>query len=325
MKVSIALATYNGAKYLQTQLDSYVAQTRPPDELVATDDASDDATWEVLTRFQHDAPFEVRLSRNTENLGYTANFAKTLALTTGDVIFLSDQDDYWLPEKLERMLSEFDQHPDALVVTCDQALADANLRLTGQTSMGQHLRVAGGVAGDMFAIGCCTALRASARDLMLPLPPSAQAHDVWLHFLGEYLGRRVVPESLQHHRRHGENTSVYPYGLTRRPSPLGLIQQRWRAPTAALLFRQHHLDLLSDRLSDVATDAVVPRTSALERIEAERTVIAERLAIVRQSRIRRVGLVLRLLRNGGYRRFSGWKSAGLDLLGPRASDASSRS
>lgn len=324
MKVSIALATFNGAKYLQAQLDSFLAQTRPPDELVATDDASNDATWDLLTRFQNDAPFEVRLSRNTENLGYIANFAKTLALTTGDVIFLSDQDDYWLPEKLERMLSAFEHHPDALVVTCDQALADANLRLTGQTSMGQ-LRAAGGVAGDMFTVGCCTALRASARDLMLPLPPSADSHDIWLHFVGEYLGRRVVPEPLQYHRRHGENTSVYAFDPTRRPSRLALIQQRWRGPTAALIYRQHHLHLLSARLSAVASDAVVPKTSALERIGAESTVIAERLAIARRRRILRVGLVVRLLRKGGYRHFSGWKSAGLDLLGPRASDATSRS
>ena len=321
MKVSIALATYNGAKYLQAQLDSFLAQTRPPDELVATDDASNDATWTLLNRFQRDAPFDVRLSRNIETLGYKNNFARTLALTTGDVIFLSDQDDYWLPEKLERMLSAFEQRPDVLVVTCDQALADANLRLTGQTSMGQ-LRAVGGVAGDMFTVGCCTALRASARDLMLPLPTSVHSHDIWLHFVGEYLGRRVVPEVLQFHRRHGENTSVYGFDPTRRPSIRAQIQQRWHAPAAAALtFRRHYLHLLSDRLSAVAPDAAVSVTSALERIGEERTVIAERLAIARRRRILRLGLVARLLRKGGYRRFSGWKSAGFDLLRPRASDA----
>lgn len=320
MKVSIALASYNGASFLETQLDSFLAQTRPPDELVVTDDASNDATWDQLTRFQQDAPFEVRLYRNSENVGYVANFEKALALATGDIIFLSDQDDYWLPGKLARMLSEFANHPETSVVTCDQALADGNLHLTGQTSM-EHLRLAGGSPGDMFTVGCCSALRSSARDLVLPVPPSALSHDIWMHFVGEHLGRRVVPEALQHHRRHSQNTSIYPYGPNYRPSRVKQIKQQWRASTRELLFRHHQLDLLLERVTAVSP-AAVQKVSA-PGIAAERDAIGERLAIARRRRILRVSSVLRLLRKGEYRRFSGWKSAGLDLLGPRANDTSS--
>jgi len=101
--VSVALCTYNGAAYLGEQLDSIVAQSRPPDELVVCDDGSTDGTVGLLQAFVPEAPFPVRLYRNERNRGFAKNFERAISLCTGDFIALSDQDDVWKPEKLARL------------------------------------------------------------------------------------------------------------------------------------------------------------------------------------------------------------------------------
>ncbi|HIE59179.1 MAG TPA: glycosyltransferase, partial [Hydrogenothermaceae bacterium] len=93
MRISIALATYNGDTYLQDQLNSYIAQERLPDEMVVCDDVSKDETVAILEAFQKVAPFEVQIIKNETNLGYTKNFEKALSLCSGDIVFFSDQDD----------------------------------------------------------------------------------------------------------------------------------------------------------------------------------------------------------------------------------------
>src|SRR5882762_9087557 len=100
MKISIAMCTYNGARYLREQLDSIAAQTRPPSELIVCDDNSLDETREIVAGFAASAPFPVRLGVNEQNLGSIRNFERAIKLCEGDLIALSDQDDVWLPEKL---------------------------------------------------------------------------------------------------------------------------------------------------------------------------------------------------------------------------------
>ena len=100
MRISIAMATYNGERYVREQLESLSAQTRLPDELVVTDDGSTDGTLEILRAFARAAPFPVRVYPGERNLGYTRNFLKAARLCTGDWIAFCDQDDVWLPEKL---------------------------------------------------------------------------------------------------------------------------------------------------------------------------------------------------------------------------------
>ena len=99
-RISIAMATYNGSKYLREQLDSLAAQTLPPCELVVTDDGSTDDTLGILDRFRRRAPFPVHLHRNEQRLGYRDNFLKAAQLCSGELIAFCDQDDVWMPDKL---------------------------------------------------------------------------------------------------------------------------------------------------------------------------------------------------------------------------------
>ncbi|MGN6395359.1 MAG: glycosyltransferase family 2 protein [Mucilaginibacter sp.] len=98
--VSIALCTYNGAKFLREQLDSLIAQTYANLEIVVVDDCSADETFEILTNYaaRH---LQFKIYKNEKNLGFTGNFEKAVKLCTGELIALCDQDDIWLPQKIE--------------------------------------------------------------------------------------------------------------------------------------------------------------------------------------------------------------------------------
>jgi len=98
--LSIALATYNGERYIGEQLDSILRQTRLPDELVVFDDASVDATQAIVLDFARHAPFPVRFQVNSVRLGSTRNFEMAIRACGGDIIFLCDQDDVWYPDKI---------------------------------------------------------------------------------------------------------------------------------------------------------------------------------------------------------------------------------
>ena len=117
--ISIAMATYNGAKYITEQLESFSSQTLWPAELVVTDDCSTDGTVEIITNFKARAPFPVRIERNDAQLGYKSNFLKVTSLCRSEFIAFSDQDDVWLPGKLRACHSAFDQ--DDILLACHNA------------------------------------------------------------------------------------------------------------------------------------------------------------------------------------------------------------
>src|SRR5258708_1747298 len=119
IKVSVALCTYNGARFLREQLESIAAQTHIPAELVACDDASTDDSFSILESFAKSAVFPVRLVRNEIRVGSTKNFEQAIGLCTGEIIALCDQDDVWLPEKLARIGEELARHRDAVMVFSD--------------------------------------------------------------------------------------------------------------------------------------------------------------------------------------------------------------
>src|SRR5258708_37621369 len=103
--LSVAMCTYNGARFLPEQLESIAAQTKLPDELVVCDDRSTDGSVEIIRSFAQRAPFEIRLDINANNLGSTKNFEKAIGLCQGEIIALADQDDVWCPQKLSRIAS----------------------------------------------------------------------------------------------------------------------------------------------------------------------------------------------------------------------------
>lgn len=180
-KISIALCTYNGAKFLPEQLASFLAQTQLPDELIVCDDFSTDKTLQIIEDFVQTSPFVVKIFRNEENLGVIKNFEKAINLCTGDIIFLSDQDDIWMSEKIERVMQEFEKSPEIGMVFSNAELVDEQLEsldlylsdLTFTERM-RHLETSNKFFDELlkrnYITGATLAFRSYFRNKMLPFP-----------------------------------------------------------------------------------------------------------------------------------------------------------
>ena len=216
--ISIALAAYNGARYVREQLDSFAAQRRLPDELVVCDDASTDGTAEQVECFAKGAPFEVRLERNPRTLTTTPNFEKAISLCRGDLIFLSDQDDVWLPEKLDEMAGHFEAHPEAGGLVCNGSVCGPDLESLGHSlwealwfRASEQRLVREGRAIDVFvkhvvASANTLAFRATFRDLVLPFPDLHDCAEAWTATLiAAVADFHILDRELIRYRLHGEN------------------------------------------------------------------------------------------------------------------------
>lgn len=132
MTVSVAMCTYNGARYIQEQLSSILSQTRKVDEVVICDDGSTDGTLDVLQRYSDEYSC-IRYCVNEKNKGFKQNFFDAMRLCTGDIVFFSDQDDIWHPDKVEKVLRWFDKHPKKHLLFTNAMIIDENSYQTGET------------------------------------------------------------------------------------------------------------------------------------------------------------------------------------------------
>ena len=131
-KISVVVPTYQGERFLLDTLDSISKQTVRPTQVIVTDDGSTDGTAEVIETFKQNAQFEIEFLRH-DNFGPTANYLHGIRRVSGDIVVMSDQDDVWLPTRLERICEFFDQYPDAVLCSHDSFITDENLNLSGQT------------------------------------------------------------------------------------------------------------------------------------------------------------------------------------------------
>ncbi len=305
-RISIALCTYNGGRFLQAQLDSYVAQTRRPDELVVCDDGSSDDTLELVERFRERAPFPVRIVRNTDRLGSTKNFEQAIGLCTGDLIAASDQDDVWLPDKLALCEAALDAQPPAGLVFTNADVVDDELRPLGhQLWEAIHLhalarrRMRRGHGFDVLlrqwaVTGATMMFRAHHRAHVLPIPP-CWIHDGWIAFIIGALGPVTsVERSTMQYRQHAAQQ-------------IGGKKLGWREQYALARqvgrkeFRLEHerFGLAYERLRARAEPKVLARVARKVRHQQRRLAIAEC-----PSRWRRMLLALDELLRGGYHRYS---------------------
>jgi glycosyltransferase involved in cell wall biosynthesis len=327
-QISIALATYNGGRYLQEQLESFASQTLKPNELIVSDDCSTDNTLEILKEFAKSAPFQVHIYRNEQNHGYAGNFNQALMKTTGDIVFLSDQDDVWFPQKIQRIVELAYSDPGTLVFMNDAKLTDASLRDTGLTKLGQ-IRSAG-FDESSFVMGCCAAVRRELLDLCLPVPNGFPAHDNWLVKIAEGLGRkRVIPEVWQYYRRHSDNESQWIVNRTTRVSRRAVFLRSWwgyfersirghDAVRSSEISAKTWLEMMRDWANSAITRCPEPYVADLQRysVELEKRVsaIAYRKIIKGKKLSARFIAVFKYWRSGGYDQFSGIKSAIRDLF-----------
>lgn len=318
MNLSVAMATYNGASFIQEQLDSFLDQTRRPDELVVTDDGSTDDTLAILDRFSASAPFPVHVHRNPDRLNYSRNFERAISRCSGDIIFISDQDDVWFPEKIARASSVFETEASVLVTVNDQLIVNANGETSGDTIFGNTRRAC--LPDTHLIAGSCSAIARPLLQVLIPFPDGIP-YDSWIGLVSDSLVvKRLIELPLQVYRRHERNTTqpsvvespnrwaeVKKYGVSN--SRNGWTDEaRWRRDLVDRLRKHgHEIERFTKK------GAVELAIAANERrIDA----IMQRILLMDEPRWRRCGAVLRAWRAGLYREFRGRGSALKDLLRP---------
>ena len=228
-RISVAICTYNGERYLRDQLESINAQTLQPLEVVICDDGSTDGTLAIAANYQRGVQFDVRVVRNTTNLGVVRNFEKAVSLCRGELIALADQDDVWYPNKLKSLSEYMFQNPTRGGVFCDADIIDDRSQTTGEhlwdlfrfgeneqrlfdRGDGAHLLCLG-----EFVTGATLMFRTSLRPYLLPVG-GGWLHDgwfAWMLILYSHLG--YIPERLMAYRVHSaQQSGVGPRHLRQR-------------------------------------------------------------------------------------------------------------
>lgn len=214
IRVSVAMATYNGEKYIKEQINSILKNLEQDDELVISDDGSKDNTIRIIQEYQKEDS-RVKLFEGPKK-GVKQNFANAIEKSNGEYIFLADQDDVWNDNKVKEVLKVFEEKGVTLVIhNCE--IVNENLEKTDKTFF--EFRNSGkGIIKNIWKntyIGCCIAFRASMKDKILPIPNDIEMHDQWIGIINEKYGKSYfLDECLIEYRRHGDNVSkMKHYGL----------------------------------------------------------------------------------------------------------------
>lgn len=211
VRVSVAIAAYNGAAYIAQQLDSILTNLSELDEIIVSDDGSTDATRKIVSEYEQ-KDSRVHLVEGPRE-GIIANFEHAMQMCKGTYIFLSDQDDVWESNKVEKVLEILEQR-DVFLVIHDAKVCNDNLEEVVMPSFFSY-RGSGAGAWKNYVkntyMGCCMAFKKEVRDKVLPIPKDIQMHDQWIGILSDYyFGKSVfLQKPLLLYRRHAQNASDF--------------------------------------------------------------------------------------------------------------------
>ncbi len=323
MKISLAMCTYNGAAFLPAQLETIVAQSRKPDEIVICDDGSTDQTRTLLEKFAKESPVSVSLKFNQQNLGSIKNFEQAVRSCTGDIIVLSDQDDVWRTDKLKKIVEAFQSEPAVGLVFSDAEIVDENLEPLNRrmwdevgfdadkrklVRLGRALEV---LITGWTVTGATMAFRSNFVKLSLPIPEGiAMIHDGWIALtIAAVAGVVPIEEPLIKYRQHARQQIGAP-GAQKATEQL--------SPTQALRRRHPSTDLhkilttLEERLLSQGNS--YDTRNALSFVGDYSFHLNVR-ANLPQNRLNRVPTILRELLTRRYHEYAnGFKSAAKDLV-----------
>lgn len=200
--ISLAMPTYNGEKYLREQLDSIYQQTIVPDEVIVVDDNSNDNTIKILQEYKE--RYGLIYFVNEQNLGYNKNFEKAISLCSGDYIALCDQDDIWLPTKIEKTYNVLKTFPkkEPSLVSCFSSKYSTILSTKG-------LKCKGGDWKHCYSLfvsqGCTLMFNKKLKELIFPFPEN-MTYDGYIALTASLIGNRVyLGEELMYYRIHNNN------------------------------------------------------------------------------------------------------------------------
>ncbi len=273
-KVSIALCTYFGEVFIREQLHSILNQTHLPDEIIICDDGSKDKTVKIIEDIIKNTSVCIRVFVNDENIGFIKNFEKAINLCRGDIIFLSDQDDVWFPEKIKTMLEIFIRNCNLNLVYSDAIVVDEKLNCKGVTvfatrknaklEQGQSRSIRNVIMNPDLK-GCLMAFRSDLKKIILPIPKDAQSvgwgHDHWIAQISYAVGGvYAINWPLMYYRRSSQNSGgdIYLNGKQNRIeiinivlSAIKMITTKQKTIENNALLKIKRYQLMSNRLIEI--------------------------------------------------------------------------
>jgi len=327
MKISVAMCTYNGADFLAAQLESILAQSRKPDQIVVCDDGSTDETRAVLQKFEKESPDVILLRFNKQNLGSVKNFEQAIGLCNGDVIALSDQDDVWRQDKLQLIEQAFSKASTGLVFSdadiVDENLKPLNRRMWNEVGFDADKRklLRNGRALEVLTpgwtvTGATMAFRSQFVKICLPVPDGiAMIHDGWIALAIAAVADVVaIDDPLVQYRQHARQQIGAPERVEAGPEPRGLEKFETafkRRNDSADLYKI--LETLEERL--VAFTGFYDTARALSFVGDYSFHLHVRAGLPQRRRLNRVPSILRELLSLRYHEYAnGFKSAAKDLV-----------
>jgi glycosyltransferase involved in cell wall biosynthesis len=323
--ISVAMCTYNGAKYLPEQLKSIADQSMTVDELVVCDDRSKDSTIEVIEAFAKTAAFPVRIYINEENLGSTRNFEKCLALCQGEIIFLCDQDDKWRADKVEKQATYLRVNKNIDAVFSNAEMVDGDTKPVGHTAWDEiefnaekRKKWRDGKPHEILftgfvVTGATLAIKKSCLERLMPFPSHVPdlIHDAWIAVVLS-LEEKIdfIDEPLISYRIHASQQ----VGFGAKVEKVELKHRFKRDRTKKLLPLQEKAHKLHELYMLLRSLPFVPREKLFKLYLAQRHFYTR--AALPESRVKRLSPVINELIRGHYK-FSSkdwWLPLAGDLL-----------
>lgn len=204
--ISVCIATYNGEKFIREQLISILSQLHPLDEVIVSDDSSTDNTLMIINSFND---LRIKVFQNKLGKGPVKNFENAISKASGDIIFLSDQDDIWNQSKVEKILRVFENN-EVTCVFSNAELIDSNGTKTGKVFFERipNLNIISLILKNQF-LGCTMAFRNNADIKILPFNTNLPMHDWYIGIKNVLKGKvKFIDENLIYYRRHGNNVTT---------------------------------------------------------------------------------------------------------------------
>ncbi|MEE6250464.1 MAG: glycosyltransferase family 2 protein [Bdellovibrionota bacterium] len=213
-KISVIMSVYNGENFLSEQLLSIANQSYPISELIIIDDCSTDGSIELIKSLSHSFPFEIKIIKNTENIGPIKSFEKGLKNASHDILSFTDQDDVWLESKIKNLVlkasEKLVQNDKAYLLFSDLIVVDKSLNLISKSFLKfinvKPFHSANQLFVQNFVTGCTCIFNRKLVDLCLPFPEEVIMHDWWLALVANYLGEiDFFDEGTHLYRQHQNN------------------------------------------------------------------------------------------------------------------------
>lgn len=212
MTISVCMATYNGARYVERQLRSILEQLGPGDEVVIVDDCSRDDTVSVIEKIGDP---RIRLERNARNRREIYSFGRAIELSRNKIIFTADQDDVWVPGRAALMVRRLEESGAALVTSnftwMDEDERPIVVEFDGvQAAQSAHHRanIRDIFIGKTNYFGCAMAFRRSLLPFIVPIPDYVESHDLWIALAANLIGSNLhIEDATLRKRRHSSNAT----------------------------------------------------------------------------------------------------------------------